>query len=84
MGLAIFGKVADGYNKVNDSIAAGRVGTTTQEEADNFLGNWIREKLPEAITGLAATIVDDGSGAIAKSALDAGTKDSNIFGTLFR
>ena len=84
MGLAFIGKLANGYNKVNDTIGAEKAHIGTHDEANNFLDNWIKVKLPEAITGLASTIVDDGSAAITQSALDVGTKESNIFGSIFK
>ena len=84
MGLALIGKLADGYNTVNDTIAAGKGQTGDAAAASGFLDNWITNKLPEVITGLASSIVDDGSGAIAKDMIEVGTGDSHIFGNVFR
>ena len=84
MGLALIGKLADGYNTVNDTVAAGKGQSGNVAAATGFLDNWITNKLPEVITGLASSIVDDGSGAIAKNMIDAGTDDSHIFGNVFR
>ena len=84
MGLQFIGKLADGYNTVNDTIAMGKGQVGDPEAASGFLNTWMTEKLPELLTGLATTIVDDGSGRIAKEMIDAGTDESHIFGKLFR
>ena len=83
MGFAALGRVAGGYNKVNDELTAGDAMTGNQEKADNFLGNWMSTKLPEVITGLAVRVVDDGSGTVAKEVLEAG-KGEGFLGSLFR
>ena len=81
MGLATIGRVAGGYNTVNDQVrgAQDEVGGSTQ----GFLNDWITNRLPEMVTGLAIRVVDDGSGTIAKEVLDAGT-DQSFIGNLFK
>ena len=83
MGFRAVGRVADGYNHLNDQMNSGAAVTGTQQDSNNFLSTWMTEKLPEMITGLAVRVVDDGSGTIAKEILDAGT-DRSFFGTVFR
>ena len=83
MGLAAIGRVAGGYNKVNDELTAGDAVVSGQDKANNFLGNWMNEKLPELITGLAIRVVDDGSGTVAKEVMDAG-RGEGFLGGLFR
>lgn len=83
MGFAALGRVAGGYNKVNDELTAGDAMVGNQQKADNFLGNWMSTKLPELITNLAIRVVDDGSGTVAKEVLDAG-KGEGFLGGLFR
>ena len=78
MGLNLIGKLAGEYNTVNDSMNANLATVGTQDQAENFLGTWINEKLPEMITGLAMRVVDDGSGTIAKELIDAGTDENFI------
>ena len=81
MGLAAVGRAAEGYNTVNDRMrgAQDEVGNSTQ----GFLQDWITNRLPEMVTGLAIRVVDDGSGTIAKEVLDAGT-DQSFIGGLFK
>ena len=83
MGFGALGRVAGGYNKVNDELTANDAMVGNQQKADNFLGNWMSTKLPELITGLAVRVVDDGSGTVAKEVLDAG-KGEGFLGGLFR
>ena len=75
--------IVGGYNEVNDKLTAGDAMIGNQQKADNFLGTWMNEKLPEIITGLAVRVVDDGSGTVAKEVLDAG-KGEGFLGGLFR
>ena len=81
MGLATVGRVASGYNTANDTMrgAQDEVGGNTQ----GFLNDWITNRLPEMVTGLAIRVVDDGSGTIAKEVMDAGT-DQSFIGNLFK
>ena len=79
----IVGHIAGGYNKVNDTLTEGNAMTGSAVDANNFLNNWIKVKLPEVITGLAMRVTDDGSGIIAKEVLDAG-KGEGFLGNLFK
>ena len=80
MGFRAVGRAAEGYNTINDKMrgAQDEVGNT-----QGFLQDWITNRLPEMVTGLAVRVVDDGSGTIAKEILDAGT-DRSFLGTMFR
>ena len=83
MGFGMLGRIAGGYNSANDKISGDTAFTGNQQQADNFLGNWISTKLPEMVTNLAIRVVDDGSGTVAKEVLDAG-KGQGFLGGLFR
>ena len=80
MGFRAVGRAAEGYNTMNDKMRG------AQDEvggSQNFLNDWITNRLPEMVTGLAIRVVDDGSGTIAKEVLDAGT-DRSFLGTSFK
>ena len=80
MGFRAVGRAAEGYNTMNDKMRG------AQDEvggSQNFLNDWITNRLPEMVTGLAIRVVDDGSGTIAKEVLDAGT-DRSFLGTIFK
>ena len=54
-------------------------------DAGAFLQNWISNKLPEAVIGLATKVAgrEDGSGFFANEALKAG-QDQNFMGGIFQ
>ena len=83
MGFGMLGRIAGGYNSANDKISGDAAFTGNQQQADNFLGNWISTKLPEMVTNLAIRVVDDGSGTVAKEVLDA-SKGEGVLGGLFK
>ena len=83
MGFGMLGNLAGKYNSVNEKITGDTAFSGSQEQADNFLGNWINSKLPGLITDLAIRVVDDGSGTVAKEILDAG-QGGGILGGLFK
>ena len=83
MGFGMLGRIAGNYNSVNDKISGDSAFTGDRERADNFLGNWMQEKLPEMVTNLAIRVVDDGSGTVAKEVLDAG-EGGGFIGGLFK
>ena len=82
MGFGMLGRIAGGYNTTNDKISGDTAFTGSQQQADNFLGNWINNKLPELVTNLAIRVVDDGSGTVAKEVLDAGKGEGFIGGLI--
>ena len=82
MGLSLLGKIAGNYNKTNDTLTAGEAIINGAESTQDFLGNWMTNKLPEIITGLAVRVVDDGSGTIAKEIGDAAKGDGFLGGLI--
>ena len=83
MGFGTLGRIAGNYNSANDKITGDTAVVSGGENADNFLGNWIQNKLPEMVTNLAIRVVDDGSATVAKEVLDA-SKGEGFFGGLFK
>ena len=78
--MSVFGKVNDfigGAKSADDTLIESR------PDSQNFLSNWIQNRLPEFVTGLATRIVDDGSGTFAKEALSMGT-DPQLMGGVFK
>ena len=80
MGFRALGKVTDGYNTLNDEIKGKQ---DEVKRSDQFLSEWIKEKIPDMITNLAIRVVDDGSGTIGKATLDAG-QDKSFIENLFK
>lgn len=81
MGFRAVGRAAEGYNTINDTVRGAQ--DEVNQSSQGFLQDWITNRLPEMVTGLAIRVVDDGSGTIAKEVLDAGT-DRSFLGTIFR
>ena len=67
------GKAGDQSDLVNDS----------KRSAAGFLQDWMHDKLPGVLQGLAMRIVDDGSATMGMEILKAG-KDPNYMGGIFR
>ena len=81
MGFATAGRVMGGYNTANEQLSGAQA--EVDQNSGGFLKDWITNKLPDLVTGLAVRVVDDGSGTIAKEVLDAGT-DQSFIGGLFK
>ena len=81
MGFKTLGQVAEGYNNVNAQIKGAQ--EEVRQSSDNFLADWITNRLPDMVTNLAIRVVDDGSGTIAKEVLDAST-DKSFISNLFK
>ena len=81
MGFRTVGRAVENYNTVNDTMRGAQ--DEMSSGSQGFLKDWITERLPEFVTGLAIRVVDDGSGTIAKEVLDAGT-DQSFVGSLFK
>ena len=75
------------FGKVNDLIGGAKSADNTlmenRPDSQSFLSNWIQNRLPEFVTGLATRVVDDGSGTFAKEAISMGT-DPQLMGGVFR
>ena len=81
MGFRTVGRVAEGYNTANETMLGAQ--DEMSGKGQGFLQDWITNRLPEMVTGLAIRVVDDGSGTIAKEVLDAGT-DKRKFNSTYK
>ena len=80
MGFKSVGRAVEGYNTINDQMKGAKDETS---RSNNFLTQWITDRLPDVVTNLAIRVVDDGSGTVAKEVLDAG-QDKSFLSGLFK
>ena len=76
-------RIGEGFDAVETNIDNK---TVPQKNPQEFLTEWITERLPEAIVTIATKVAgrDDGSGLLAKTALDAGLDDNFAGGMIKR
>ena len=80
----MFGAIRTAVDNFGDQVI-NRTPEASDVNPGEFLQNWITDKLPEAVVGLATRIGgrEDGSGFIAQQALEAG-QDPNLLGGILQ